>query len=387
MSRPIEGDAPSVEVKGWTAAGYEGVREAFAANLRIGEDLGAAVCVYRHGECMVDLWGGVMTRDGDAYPEDALEVVFSSTKGLTALCLASLVESGEIELDTPVSQYWPEFARAGKQEITVRTVAAHQAGLPAFELPTSMAELADWPLCVRRLSEQRPLWEPGRWHGYHALTVGYLLGEVIRRATGQSVGAVLRERFARPLGLDAWIGLPEALGARVVPLEEVVPSAGEGAILSDAEQDPATFTGRAFTNPLINTANFDQSLAYTAEIPAVAGVTDARSLARAYAALVDGPLRRIGVPVVDEMGRMVVDGPDLVLIDQPTRFGTGFMLSSPREPMLGRGSLGHNGRGGSLGFAHPESGVSYGFVANRMVLAPGPDRRNTRLIAAVRDAL
>lgn len=375
-------------VKGWCARGYEGVRDAFVANLRVGDDYGAAVAVYRHGRCVVDLWGGVANRDDPLpYPEDALEVLFSTSKGLVALCLASLVESGEMKLDEPVAAYWPEFAQGGKEAVTVRELASHQAGLPAFENTVTLAELTDWAGCVVGLAAQEPAWPPGSAHGYHALTIGYLLGEVIRRAGGMSVGALLGDRFSGPLGLESWIGLPSALSSRVVRLVEVTPHSEEGAVLVRAEADPATLTGKVFSNPAINVDNFDQPLAFSAEIPAVCGVSDARSLAKIYASVVDGPLRQIGDEVVRSMTRSLVWGPDLVLIDQPTRFGTGFMLSAPREPMLGPGSFGHNGRGGSLAFAHPESGISYGFVANRMVLGPGPDRRSTRLLAAVRDAI
>ena len=379
--------APQPVVHGWTARGYEGVREAFATNLWLGEDTGAAVAIYRYGKCVVDLWGGVTFPGGPEYPEEALELVFSTTKGIVALCLASLYDSGELELDDLVARHWPEFGAFRKEEVTVRELASHQAGLPAFSLPTTIEDLHEWDRCASALGAQQPEWSPGSAHGYHALTIGYLLGEVVRRVSGQTVGAVLRDRFGRPMDLQTWIGLPESLVPRVVPLYEDAPANGVGQVLATAEKDPGTITGRTFGNPAINVENFDQPSIYGAEIPAVNGITDARSLARIYASVVDGPLRSISADTVNSMRRSLVRGPDLVLIDQPTHFGTGFMLSSPREPMLGRGSLGHNGRGGSLGFAHPESGISYGFVANRMALTPGPDRRNIRLIAALRDAI
>jgi len=368
---------------GWTARGYEVVRDAFAANLRVGEDIGAAVAVYRFGECVVDLWGGAVCQDGDPYPEDALQVVFSATKGLTTLCLAALVEDGLVDLERPVAAYWPEFGQGGKETITVRQLASHQAGLPAFDAPVGPAEIVAWDTCVELLAGQEPLWVPGSSHGYHPVTFGFLVGEVIRRASGLSVGKFFQERFARPLGLDAWIGLPRSAYGRVVPEVEAAVGDGIGRVFSDAEATAGTLTNRAFSNPTVDVATFGDPALFGAEIPAVNGICDARSLARAYSSVVEGPLRLLGSSVVDEMRKVVVDGPDRVLVDLPTRFGTGFMLASLREPMLGAGSFGHNGRGGSLAFAHPESGVAYGFVANRMVLEPGPDRRNTRLLSAV----
>lgn len=374
-------------VHGWTARGYERVREAFAANLSLGEDTGAAVSVYRYGNCVVDLWGGTAFPGGPEYPEDGLQLVYSTTKGIVALCLASLSDWGELDLDDRVVRYWPEFGECGKQEVSVREVASHQAGLPAFSLPTTVEDLCRWDRSTSALAAQAPEWLPGSAHGYHAVTLGYLLGEIVRRVSGQTVGTVLRERFGQPLDLRMWIGLPDSMATKVVPLYEDVPANGVGEVLAAAERDPTTMTGRVFANPPIDVGTLDNPSVYAAEIPAVNGVTDARSLARLYASVVDGPLRSIGAATVDSMRRSLVRGADLVLIDQPTHFGTGFMLSSPREPMLGQGSLGHNGRGGSLGFAHPESGISYGFVANRMALTPGPDRRNIRLIAAVKEAM
>lgn len=373
-------------VDGWTAPGFDGVRAAFETNLHLGEDLGAAVCIYRHGRCVVDLWGG-RRLDGGPYPREALHLVYSTTKGLAALCLALAVEEGAVELDAPVARYWPQFAAHGKAGITVRQLASHQAGLPGFQRSMPLEGLGDWDGCVDALAGQTPEWSPGRSHGYHAVTLGYLVGEVIRRATGRSVGRLFRERLGGPLSLDAWIGLPSTAHSRVELLFEAAPDAGIGAALREREATAGTLTNQAFTNPTIGVESFNNPITFTPEIPAVNGISDARSLARAYAAVVDGPLRIIGEKVVDEMRAIQVDGPDLVLVDQPTRFGIGFLLASPREPMLGTGSFGHNGRGGSLAFAHPESGVSFGFVANRMVLDPGPDRRSTRLIAALREAL
>lgn len=381
----IEIDAPHVE--GAVASGYEPVREAFATNLRVGEDVGAAVCIYRHGECVVDLWGGTIRPSGPDYQQDALQLLFSTSKGLVALCLAHLVDLGEVDLNSPVSKYWPEFAQAGKETITVLDLATHQAGLPAFEATTSLADLGDWSLCVGRLGHQSPMWRPRSAHGYHAVTLGYLLGEVVARVTGVSVGKAFRRFFGDPLDLNAWIGLPALEHARVVPLIEIEPPDAFGQTFSYAESSPGSFTNRAFRNPVIDSQSFNQPTMFGIEIPAVNAISDARSLARVYSTAVDGPLRILSESTVARVSATQVEGPDLVLVDQPTRYGVGFVLSSAREPMLGVGSFGHNGRGGSLAFAHPESGVSYGYVANQMLTEPSPDRRNTRLLAALRECL
>jgi CubicO group peptidase (beta-lactamase class C family) len=374
-------------VEGAVASGYEPVREAFATNLRVGEDVGAAVCIYRHGECVVDLWGGTIRRGGPYYQQDALQLLFSTSKGLVALCLAKLVDLGEVDLNSPVSKYWPEFAQGGKEAITVLDLATHQAGLSAFEATTSLADLADWSLCVGRLAKQSPAWRPGSAHGYHAVTFGYLLGEVIARVTGVSIGMAFRRFFGDPLNLNAWIGLPALEYARVVPLIEIKPPDEFGQFLANAESSPRSFTNRAFRNPVIDSHSFNQPTMFSSEIPAVNAISDARSLARLYATAVAGPLRMLSEGTVARVSAPQVDGNDLVLVDQPTRYGVGFVVSSAREPMLGSGSFGHNGRGGSLGFAHPESGVSYGYVANQMLTEPSPDRRNTRLLAALRECV
>lgn len=381
----IEIDRPHID--GAVESGYEPVRDAFATNLRVGEDVGAAVCIYRHGECVVDLWGGTIRPGGPDYPQDALQLLFSTSKGLVALCLAQLVDLGEVDLNSPVAKYWPEFAHGGKDTITILDVATHQAGLPAFEATTSLADLGDWSLCVGRLGQQSPAWRPRSTHGYHAVTFGYLLGEVIARVTGLSIGRAFRRFFGDQLGLNAWIGLPDLEHGRVVPLIEIEPPDQFGQTFAYAESSPGSFTNRAFRNPVIDSYSFNQPAMFASEIPAVNAISDARSLARVYATAVDGPLRILSEGTVVRVSAVQVEGPDLVLVDQPTRYGVGFVLSSAREPMLGPGSFGHNGRGGSLAFAHPESGVSYGYVANQMLTEPSPDRRNTRLLAALRECL
>ncbi|MEU1301581.1 serine hydrolase domain-containing protein [Streptomyces shenzhenensis] len=379
--------AAAAKPSGYAAPRFAGVREAFESNLRSGDDFGASVAVYHHGRMVVDLWGGARDTSGTPYPEDALHVGYSTTKGVMGLVLASLVDTGEVDLDAPVSAYWPDFGQAGKDGILVRELASHQAGLPAFEEPVAKSDLADWDGCVRRLARQAPAWRPGTRHGYHALTLGYLVGEVVRRATGKSVGTLLRERFAQDVDLQAWIGLPTCYNGRVVPYQDASPTPGIGAFMTRAAEAPDTLAHATFNNPVVTADLFDVPALWRPEIPAANGVFDARSLARLYSSLVHGPLRAVSPTTVDRVRRQQVHGPDEVLVDQPTRFGTVFELSSPRQPMLGPGSLGHDGLGGHLAFAHPESGIAFAFLTNRAVPDPTPHTRLWRLLSAVAAAL
>ena len=373
-----------INVSGHTDPEFTGVREAFESNLRNGDDFGASVAVYRHGRLVVDLWGGERDESGAPYPQDALHVGYSVTKGVMGLVLAGLVDTGEIDLDAPVAQYWPEFAEAGKGGILVRELASHQAGLSAFEEPVTASDLSDWEACVNRLAAQTPRWTPGRRHGYHPLTLGYLVGEVIRRATGRTVGSLLRERFdTGPDTLQAWIGLPAEHADRVVPYRPGTPTPGIGECMAIADATKGSATHAAFHNPEVSADLFADPALWRPEIPAANGVFDARSLARLYSSAVDGPLRSISTVTVDAVRRELAHGPDEVLVDQPTRFGTVFALSSPRQPMLGPGSFGADGLGGHIAFAHPESGIAFAFLTTRAVYDPTPHTRLWRILSAV----
>jgi len=375
------------DVRGWTAAEFSPVADAVASNLHVGEELGCSVAVCVNGELVVDLHAGWRDREQTPYEADALQLVFSTTKGVTAICVAALVDEGLLDLDAPVSRYWPEFAAEDKGRITVRQLASHQAGLPAFDTQVLPAELALWDARVAQLASQRPRWAPGTAHGYHAITSGFLLGEVVRRVSGQSLGQYLSRRFVGPLGLDVYVGAPKSILDRVVPLVDAPSAIGDRGPLRTAELTPGTLTNAALSNPPTVTEVYNDSALWECEIPAANGITDARSLAMLYSTVVSGTRRQISPETVAAMSVAHVDGPDLVLVDQPTKFGAGFMLSAPREPMLSRDSFGHNGRGGSLAFADPGSGVAYAFVTNHIVNDPAPDRRNTRILAALRDCL
>ena len=208
----------TIEVGGFVEPGFEGVRDAFANNFVEHGEQGASYAFYVEGTKVVDLWGGVRADTGEPYDDDTLQIVFSSTKGATAVCAHLLAERGLLDVDAPVVEYWPEFGQAGKQDIPVRWLLTHQAGLPTVDAKLTRAEALAWEPVIRALEVQLPLWEPGVAHGYHALTYGYLVGEVVRRIDGRSLGTFFQEEIAEPYGLEFWIGLPEEYEPRVAPM-------------------------------------------------------------------------------------------------------------------------------------------------------------------------
>ncbi len=386
-------------VAGEVAPGWEPVRPAFEENFSVRGDLGAAVCVYRDGLPVVDLWGGTAdTGSGRPYRHDTLQLIFSSTKGAVALCAALLAERGELDVDAPVAAYWPEFAAAGKAGIPVGWLLDHRAGLPAVDAHLALEDILTWDPIVGALADQAPLWEPGTAHGYHALTFGWLVGEVVRRVSGRSVGQYFRDEIARPLGLRFWIGLPEEEEDRVAPLTMSLdhlagmdPAALERLAQQFAPGGLATralFLEGAFGSLSPGDGPFNRRDVHAAEVPAANGITDARSLARMYAATigeVDG-VRLLDPATLARLTTVRSDGPDLVLgVD--SRFGLGMMLDGEFSPFLGAGGFGHYGAGGSVGFAHPASGVAFGYVMDQMRVGLNGDDRTLALLDAVRSCL
>ncbi|MER5622611.1 serine hydrolase domain-containing protein [Streptosporangium sp. NPDC002544] len=387
------------EIGGETAPGFEEVREAFAANLAGDQEVGAAVGVYLHGRKVVDLWGGIADPEtGRRWERDTLQVVYSTTKAVTAACAHLLSQRGELDLDAPVAEYWPEFAANGKGRIPVRWLLTHQAGLPVIDHPITPAEAIAWDPMVTALAAQRPSWEPGTEHGYHGLTYGWLVGEVVRRVTGRSLGAFLTEEIAAPLGLDLWIGLPEAERHRVsriiaaVPDVEALAGIDLDALPEPAREmmaayaDPTSLTVRSMTvvtPPLDHNDPDEQS----AEMPSTNGICTARALARFYAALigeVDG--HRILAPgTLATATAEQVSGIDRIL-RVPVRIGTGFGLPTPDAFWYSPTAFGFPGLGGSLGFADPATGLAFGYVMNHLQEGV-PDHRAANLLDAVRGAM
>ncbi|MEV4071372.1 serine hydrolase domain-containing protein [Nonomuraea fuscirosea] len=386
------------EIGGDIAPGFEAVRAAFAANLDSGQDVGAAVSVYVHGRQVVDLWGGIADPEtGRPWERGTLQVVYSTTKAVTAACALLLAQRGELDLDAPVARYWPEFAAQGKERLPVRWLLTHQAGLPAIDRPITPAEAIAWEPMVDALAAQRPYWEPGTEHGYHGQTYGWLVGEVVRRVSGRSVGTFLAEEIAGPFGIDFWIGLPKSEHHRVSRILTEAAALDPSAIDLDAVPepmreilavyaDPTSLTSRAMgvVKPALD---HNDPAEQAAELPATNGICTARGLARFYAALigeVDG--RRILTSgslaaAVEERAA----GIDRIL-RVPVRIGTGFGLPTPDAYWYSPSAFGFGGLGGSIGFADQESGIAFGYVMNR--LREGvPDDRAASLYRAVRAAV
>ncbi len=397
MDREVEVTG-EVVVKGEVAPGFEVLRDVFAANFSARGDVGAAFCAYVKGRKVVDIWGGLADRGGGVeWAADTLTLVFSTTKGATAVCAHLLAERRELDLDAPVRDYWPEFAAGGKDEVTVRHLLSHRAGLPTLDVALTPEEALAWDPAVEALAAQAPAWAPGTRHGYHAVTYGWLVGEVIRRVSGRSPGRYLAEEVAGPLGLELWVGLPESEERRVsklIPAPAVSLSADELASMPDGQAErlramaaPDSLTMRAL-NPTSPPFSFNSRAVHAGELPAANAIATARSLAKLYAATV-GEVhgQRILSPGTVAAATVVQsDGPDDVLL-VPTRFGSGFMLASPTSPLLGESSFGHSGAGGSLAFADPDAEVGFAYVMNQMQQNLAGDPRPAALVDALRTCL
>ena len=371
----------------WTT-GFEWVREAFAKNLAESE-VGAACCVYENGACVVDVWGGLADRDAERpWQRDTAALVFSSSKGVTAALVHLLAQRDQIELDAPVARYWPEFAANGKQSITVRDVLSHRAGLPAVDGDFTLEDVYAWhPVCTA-IAAQKPIWEPGTAHGYHVRTFGWILGEVVRRVTGLTVGQLLAKDAAGPLDLELWIGLPEEIEPRVATnYTAPEPADPEQRALRAKFMGSDTLLGRALEGPsgvLPYGPIWNTRALHAAELPSSNGIATARGLARFYAALigeVDGNRRLLSAPTVAAAAAPQVEGPDQVIL-MPTRFASGFALPPMLSLDVPDTAFGHPGAGGSLGFADPASGIAFGYVMNQMQLGLAGDPRSERLVSA-----
>ena len=424
----IQVEAPGgteVAIGGTVEPGFEGVRDAFAANFAEHGEVGAGFSLVVDGRTVVDLWGGVADVATMApYEQDTLQLVFSSTKGATALCAALLAQRGELDVDAPVAAYWPEFGQHGKGDIPVRWLLCHKAGLAYIDTPVAMDDLLAWDPAVEALAGMAPLWEPGTAHGYHAVTYGWLVGEVIRRITGASVGTFFADEVASPLGLEFWIGLPDEQQARVAPLtNRALPRPGRPAPSSGAAEAPGMDAenpvveaadepeglvevlekvlgpdsmlvralGASVALPLVGEGVFNEHQVRAAELPAANGVTTARSLARMYAAIV-GPVGGITTaPLltpeqIAAVSTTQTSGPDMALFMETT-FGLGFMTASPFSPYGNPRSFGHAGAGGSVGYADPDNGLGFGYVMNRMLTNLSGDPRSQGLVRSVYDAI
>ena len=391
------------EVHGTCDERFTAMRDLLTANLASGADLGASVAVTLDGEPVVDLWGGwADTAKTVPWGQDTITNVWSTTKTMTALSALVLVERGQLDVHAPVAEYWPEFAQAGKQDVPVSYLLSHQVGLPDIEAAMSLEDALAWDPVVEALGRCAPLWEPGSQHGYHATTYGWLVGEVIRRISGRSVGAYFRDEVAAPLGLDAWIGLPEAEEPRVAMLVGWG-GGSDGSLIDNSSFDeetraaiaqimgPESLLGRALSAPggALSGNVWNQRAVRAAEIPAANGVADARSIARLYASCVgevDG-IRILTDTQLKQATTQLTSGPNVVLMGLDIQFGLGFMLHSSLMQLGGENSFGHFGAGGSMGWADPDAELAFGYVMNKTQMGLAGDTRTTNLLDACYDAL
>jgi CubicO group peptidase (beta-lactamase class C family) len=365
---------------GWCDPRFGAVQEEFDRNFRERGELGAAVCVTIDGTVVADMRGGwTDAHKRQPWSADTLVNVFSVGKGLLAACAARLAGLGLLDPDAPVARYWPEFGAAGKDAVTVRQALSHQAGLPALREPLPAGSALDWQLMTSLLAAEKPWWPPGSGHGYHVNTFGYLVGELIRRVTGRSVGDYLQQELAGPLGADVHIGLAAAEHRRVAefrwPRRDSEAAATEGdpvplqRMSLNAYANPPDFSGAG----VVNTAAWR-----SAQIPSANAHATAAGIARVYTALAAGGalpgVRVVSSTALAAATREQVYGPDLVLA-RPSRFGLGFQLTHPERQLgNGPGCFGHFGAGGSVGFCDPDARLALGYVTNQM----GPRWRNPR---------
>lgn len=374
--------------------GWEPVRDALLANLESGMDRGAGVAVFHRGRCVVDLMGGHRDKHGDvAYGPDTLQLVFSTTKGITALAVAMCVERGLLDYDERVATYWPEFAAGGKSGITVRDLMSHRAGLYTVDGPISLAEALDWDTVTSRLAATAPHFPPGTTHGYHALTYGWLAGELVRRVTGQSLGDFVQENISGPLGIELWIGLPAEHEHRVAhlmahPLPSFPPEIAKFML---EHSGPGSLGDKALSlNGAFGQGAFNRPDVHAAQIPGANCISTARALATVYAATV-GEVNGVRLLGADTLRKATTSNtpagePDVVL-GHPTVFGMGWMLHSERNPYAGPGSFGHDGAGGSVACANPSKQLAVSYVMNTMLTVyDGDPRRQGYINAAVRCA-
>jgi CubicO group peptidase (beta-lactamase class C family) len=358
------------QVGGGVAVGFESLVETFAETLALSHEHGGALHVRVAGDAVADLWGGQASTDRP-WQRDTPSVIFSCTKGLVAILIGELIREGRLDLDAPASSYWPEFAAQGKESIPVRWLLSHRAGLPATRRNLQLTDIVNWNRMVQVLAEEEPLLPPGEGHRYHALTYGWLAGEIIRRITGIGVEEFLAQRVVRPLKVDAWIGAPKEELPRIAQLYQA-PAPPE-ASLPVVDPEAAALAEKAMTLGALpieitepNTG-FNSDEVRSAVIPGAGGIATAQALATIWSATVSDAesIRLLNAEVIADMCREQSAGEPVLPTPGPwPRWGTGFMLTSERRPFLTEESFGHDGLGGQVAFADPRYEVGFAYLTN-----------------------
>jgi len=381
-----------VQVKGRLDLRFEPLKQAFAELFNNPQERGAALCIQIGGQSVLDLWAGFADKDRrQDWAEDTLVNLFSCSKTFTAVCALQLVAEGKLDLDSPVAHYWPEFAAAGKEYISLRQILCHRAGLPALRELLPPEALYDWHTMTSRVAAEAPWWIPGSAQGYAAITYGWLVGELIRRVDGRSPGQSIAARIARPLGLDFYLGTPAHEFPRIAHVARAKGNLGDAAaqrLLKCMMTQPDALSTRAFANPPSIMTSTNKPEWRRMEQPAANGHGNARTLASFFSALLDD--RLLPAELLAEMTREHSQGEDLTLLT-PTRFGLGCLLDQPMLPnatySASSKAFGHPGAGGSIGFADPEYELGFGFVCNTL----GPyilmDPRTQQLVRVLMSCL
>jgi CubicO group peptidase (beta-lactamase class C family) len=373
-------------VQGMTHDRYAAVRTVFEGNLESGADVGASFCATLEGETVVDLWGGFAdAAKTKAWERDTIVNVYSTTKTMTALCALILADRGDLDFDAPVARYWPEFAANGKDRVKVSHLMSHAAGLSGWKEPVAKADLYDWEKTTSLLAAQAPYWEAGKAPGYHALTQGYLVGEVVRRITGRSLGTFFREEIAEPLGADFHIGLPASEDHRVAELIPPPPgeAVGDGGGQTELQANMSN-------NPGIDVGETRTRAWRGAEIPAAGGTGNARSIAEIHTILANGGVAK-GKRFMSEAGcrkalELQIEGDDLIL-GRPARFGMGFGLAGGVVPLPSPNTIYWGGYGGSLAIIDMDARTTFGYAMNKMAGTTVGDMRAFGLAMAMWEAL
>ena len=368
-------------IDGFVRDRFAAVRAIFENNLASGADVGASFAATVNGEMVVDLWGGwadeARTRP---WEKDTIVNVYSTTKTMTALCALILADRGELDFDAPVARYWPEFAAAGKEKVKVSHLMAHSAGLSGWKEKITLEDVYDWDKMTTLLAAQAPYWEPGTQSGYHALTQGFLVGEVVRRITGRSLGTFFRQEVAEPLGADFHIGLPASEDDRVADLIPPPP----GTAIGDGDQNE--LSANMSRNPGVNVLETRTRAWRGAEIPAGGGTGNARSIAQIHAILANGGETQ-GKRFMSEAGcrkalELQIEGTDLIL-GGPAKFGMGFGLPSATVPLPNPNSMFWGGYGGSLVIIDMDAHASIAYAMNKMGATTTGDTRALGMAMAI----
>jgi CubicO group peptidase (beta-lactamase class C family) len=388
----------STQVNGFVADGFEKIKTTFQEIISQAPEAGSAVSVWHKGENVVNLWGGLADRHSKgAWNEETKVVVFSSTKGLMSLALAQLFQAGKMSYEELVIKHWPEYQGAGKEKTTIGQLVSHQAGVPFFVKDIQPDQVINWDYMVSQIEQEAPIWQPGSAYAYHAITHGWLTGELIRRVSGMSPGEYLAKEISAPLKADTWLGLPAELESKVAPSYAHADLASFFMDLKEQNTDAGNFLIRSLTlgeafpmNLVASGQGFNSRAVHAAEIPGAGGISTAHGIAKIWSSVVyetDG-VRLLSDEIVQFVTKVQSEGKPFTDLEPPySKFGMGFQLDSAARGYLTKSSFGHDGAGGQCAFTDPEHKIGFAFVTSEMRGGELEDDRATRLIQDLREIL